>query len=207
MATTATSSRIGDDDLLEPFLEAVLSDEATGIPSETLLGAITHFLSTLPHGDVPRLVRALIHSPTLWVTQQPSRIREAISLGVRSKIDMLNTRYKEAWLPRRKVSSATRQWLKTILEVLHEDEHAESHTMTHIRLGLLSGMSAQEEVECHKTRAQLEEDIVLALADMLPVTYPSSSTAPTYLVDLIGAALAAVEADRMRVLDLEVGGG
>lgn len=204
MATTVSHPKQRSEDLLEPFIESLSSPRAITIPTETLLGAITHFLSTSPRGNAARLARAIVGSPTLWTAQRPARIREAISLAVQSKMGLLEARHDGAWLRRRRVSGAATRWLEAVLHDLHDDDLTISTAATHIRLGFLAGMSACKAALSSDVRIRLEDDVVIALGGTLAAARSADPGAAVQFLDMLGASLDVVDADRLRVLDIEV---
>ena len=144
-------------ELLEPFLQALGSRKALEIPQETVLGAITHFLSTLPLADLPRFTTATLDSEHLWASDvyAGGQLSQAISLVVSGKIADLEKRHYSAWCASRKISSSSRRWLDTIQTVLESSE-ARSMTILQFRVGLLSGISSSDQVTWGEARVNLE---------------------------------------------------
>ena len=186
-------------ELLEPFLQALGSRRALDIPQETVLGAITHFLSTLPLADLPRFTTATLDSEHLWASEEYAggQLNQAISLAVSGKIADLEKRHQSAWCASRKKSSSSRRWLDTIQTVLESSE-ARSMTILQFRVGLLSGISSSDQLTWGEARVNLEEQVVLGVSEL------GLSSADQRTLAIVCEVVHHVEPSRLRILDLQV---
>lgn len=196
MAVASSSTRRRAEDLLGPFIDTLGLAQPITIPTETLLGAITHFLSTLPNRDVSRLAVALVQSHSLWNSKiSTGRIRDAISLAVESKVDKLQTRHRQSWLQARRVNRAAGLWLSCIIDPLSSDTSADSTSTTHIRLGLLRGLQAVN-LDSTKETIALEESVVLSLAQIIETSMTDDET-----LQMLSEAVMCLDKERVNVLD------
>ena len=194
VASSSTGRRAGD--LLGPFIDTLGLAQPITIPEETLLGAITHFLSTLPNRDVSRLAVALVQSRSLWNGDIPAEnLRDAISLAVESKVDKLQARHRKSWFQTRRVAKEVGLWLSGITDSVSSDASADSKTTTHIRLGLLRGLHAVD-IDLTKETIALEESVVLSLAQIMETSMADGET-----LHMLSEAVMCLDADRVRVLD------
>jgi hypothetical protein len=186
-------------ELLEPFLQALGSRTALEIPQETVLGAITHFLSTLPLADLPRFITATLDSEHLWASDEYAggQLNQAISLAVSAKVANLEKRHQSAWCASRKVTSSSRRWLDTAQTVLEQSE-ARSITILQFRVGLLSGIGSNDHVAWGEARVNLEEQVVLGVSEL------GLSAADQRKLAIVCEIVHHVEPSRLRILDLQV---
>jgi hypothetical protein len=186
-------------ELLEPFLQALGSRKALEIPQETVLGAITHFLSTLPQADLPRFITATLDSEHLWASDEYAggQLNQAISLAVSAKVANLEKRHQSAWCASRKISSSSRRWLDTVQSVLEQSE-ARSVTVLQFRAGLLSGIGSTDHVTWGEARVNLEELVVLGVSEL------GLSAADQRKLAIVCEVVHHVEPSRFRTLDLQV---
>jgi hypothetical protein len=186
-------------ELLEPFLQALGSRKALEIPPETVLGAITHFLSSLTLADLPRFITATLDSEHLWASDEYAggQLNQAIALAVSGKVSNLEKRHQSTWFASRKVSSSSRRWLDTVQAVLDSSE-ARSMTILQFRVGLLSGIGSHDHVTWGEARVNLEEQVVLGVSEL-----GLSATDPRKLA-IVCEAVQHVEPSRLRILDLQV---
>jgi hypothetical protein len=190
------------EELLEPFLQALESKRALDIPQETVLGAITHFLSTLPLADLPRLVEAIVESDYLWSSDKYAsyELGQAICLAISAKVESLEKRYISSWFASRKSSSSSRQWLQTIETTLAKTQR---HTLTLLetRAGLLAGVAMNDQIQWEDERMKLEEDVILGISQL------GLSTSGQRELAIVCEAVHHVDARRLLILDLQVCGG
>jgi hypothetical protein len=186
-------------ELLEPFLQALGSGKALEIPPDTVLGAITHFLSTLPLADLPRFTTATLDSEQLWASDgyAGGQMNQAISLAVSGKVANLGKRHQSGWFASRKVSSSSRRWLDTIQTVLESSE-ARSMTILQFRVGFLSGISSNDNVTWGEARVNLEEQVVLGVSEL------GLSAADQRRLAIVCEVVHHVDPSRLRILDLQV---
>jgi hypothetical protein len=189
----------GRDELLEPFLQALGSRKALEIPQETVLGAITHFLSTLPLADLPRFITATLDSEHLWASDgyAGGQLNQAIALAVSGKVANLEKRHQSTWFASRKISSSSRRWLDTIQTVLESSE-ARSMTILQFRVGLLSGISSKDDVTWGEARVNLEEQVVLGVSEL------GLSAADQRRLAIVCEVVHHIDPSRLRILDLQV---
>jgi len=186
-------------ELLEPFLQALGSRRALEIPQETVLGAITHFVSTLPLVDLPRFITATLDSEHLWASDEYTggRLNQAIALGVSGKVAKLEKRHRSGWFASRMMSSSSRRWLDTIQTAVESSE-ARSITVLQFRVGLLSGIGSNDNVTWGEARVNLEEQVVLGASEL------GLSAADQRKLAIICEVVHHVEPSRLRILDLQV---
>lgn len=201
----ASGSSTAQRDLFEPFLNVLSSGGVSDIPTDTLLGAITHFLSTSTDKDVTRLTAALLASTTVWDSEiKASQLREAVRLAVVAKVDMLRAEHERSWIPTRRISRDVRRWLRAITTRLDGREHPHNISATHIRQGLLSGLGTSGDVGCNGEVAELEEAVILALSSWeaeLPTKTPAQGATH---IDMMCCAVQLVSPDCLGVLNLPV---
>lgn len=193
--------------LLDSFLEALATPQVQSIPQETVLGAITHFLSTLPASDLPHFVEAILGSDSLWSPKflEDGKLREAIAVAVQAKVGHIVTRHKSAWLANRRTSRECRRWLHVILVAV--DKHAKTDETRRTlndrdmeaRIGLLAGVQACEAIDWQDERMALEEELVMTLAEL-----DFQNVSPGSFI-LVCEAVNLIEPVRLAVLDLHVG--
>jgi len=186
-------------ELLEPFLQALGSRQALEIPQETVLGAITHFLSTLPLADLPRITTATLDSEHLWTSDEYAggQLMQAISLAVSGKVANLEKRHQSGWCASRKTSSSSHRWLDTIQTVLESSE-ARSIIVLQFRVGLLSGISRNDNITWGEARVHLEEQVVLGVSEL------GLSAADQRKLAIVCEVVHHVDPSRLRILDLQV---
>ena len=194
-------SHRGVEELLEPFIHALESKRALDIPQETLLGAVTHFLSTLSLADLPRLVEAVVGSDYLWSSDDYAgyELGQAICLAVTAKVDHLGKRHSSSWCASRKASSSSRQWLNTIQTTLGKSRE-QGVIELEIRAGLLSGVANNDQNQWENERVKLEEDVILGVSQL------GLSISGTRELAIVCEAVNHVDGRRLLVLDLQVSG-
>jgi hypothetical protein len=192
-------SHNGRDELLEPFLQALGSRRVLEIPQETVLGAITHFVSTLPLADLPRFTTATLDSEHLWASDEYAggQLNQTISLAVSGKVANLEKRHQSGWFASRKVSSSSRRWLDTVQAVVDSSE-ARSMTILQFRAGLLSGIGSHDQVTWGEASVNLEEQVVLGVSEL------GLSAADQRKLAIVCEVVHHVEPSRLRILDLQV---
>jgi hypothetical protein len=158
-------SRSDNQELLEPFIQALQSRQILDIPQETVLGAVTHFLSTLSIADLPGFLDAIVNSDHLWISDQYQKndIGQAVALAVSAKVARLGKRHASSWCSNRKTSTASQRWLQAIQATLEMSEARENWVLE-LRAGLLAGIAVNEHVTWGNERVELEEEIVLAVS-------------------------------------------
>jgi hypothetical protein len=193
--------------LLDSFLEALATPQVQSIPQETVLGAITHFLSTLPASDLPHFVEAILGSDTLWSPDffEEGKLRQAIAVAVQAKVGHIETTNKNAWLANRRTSRECRRWLRVIRVAVdkHSKTNEKSRTLTdrdmEARIGLLAGVEECKAIDWQDERVALEEEVIMTLAEL-----NLRSISPRSLA-LVCEAVTLIDPVRLAVLDLQVG--
>lgn len=196
MAVASSSTGRREEELLGPFIDTLGLAQPITIPADTLLGAITHFLSTLSDRDVTRLTVALVQSASLWNGEiAADTIRDAFSLAVESKVDILRARHRKSWFQSRRVSRETGRWLACITKAMSKDTSSDSVSTTHMRLGLLKGLQGVD-LDLTKETMAMQESVVLSLAQIMETTILDRAT-----LDMISEAVMCLDQERLSVLD------
>lgn len=190
-ASQPSSANDQVDSVLPSFLAVLRSDAPITLPAETLYGAITHFLSTLPHPHLRDFVQAVVLSPRLW--DMPSGAREAVQLSVPAKLTQLNERRR--WFAEWRTAREAASWAGTVVEEVIAAN--ESGGRTQFLAGILEGMEATPRVWGHaKTRA--EEEVVMALATDDGFSHSEER------LQLFAEVAGCIDEKRLRALDLGV---
>jgi hypothetical protein len=180
--------------ILEDFIRHIRSEQGVAIPTETLCGGITHFLSTLPGPQLRQFVIALLDAPTLWSNEKQIRdLRYAIRLSVSAKVSALDVDYKQAYFGRSRSNRALRAWLQDITTCI--EGHEASSRRRHVIAGILQGKGDQRDIDWGKAGVKLEEEAVIMLAELR--AEPSD-------LELICAVIPHIDAIRLQALDLPV---
>ncbi|ODO06922.1 hypothetical protein I350_04283 [Cryptococcus amylolentus CBS 6273] len=151
--------------LLDPFL-ALLDDPApSNVPAQTLLGAITHFISTLDDAQLARFIASLTRSLSLPKTNGVSSedIRAAVKLGVVGFVMRMENEKKGVYFGSYRRSKAARQWLDGVLHATKTTRDTVG-PRTQVLIGLLQGVEESQTVDWGHARVKLEEKVVLALS-------------------------------------------
>jgi hypothetical protein len=178
---------------LPPFLDLLRSDLPITIPKETLHGAISHFMYTLPASRLPSFVRALVASPRLW--DDAGGVREAIQLSFQAKVARLSERDGE-WLGGRRKRRDVMTWASGILNEVVSARSVLGRV--HALAGIVRGM-ASTDVHWGAVKAKAEEELVLDLASML-----ERPAQQALALQLFCEVAYCIEEDRLSALDLEV---
>ena len=189
-----TDSRENDQEILRSFTAALKSDNALTIPADTVSGAITHFLSTASGADFAEFTEALVASSSLWSNQsiRPADIAHAIRLSVTGKVGRIEKALENRYLASAGRNRSARKWLKEITGIVLSSESASGQRF--MIMGLLEGLEDNRSVEWGEARAQLEEELVIAIA----------STSFKERLEMLSVAAATVDESRLKALDLEV---
>lgn len=187
-------SRGDDQEILRSFIAALKSSNALTIPADTVFGAITHFLSTASGADLTEFTKALVASPILWSSQsiRPSNIAHSIRLAVTGKVGLIGKDLKNSYLATTRRNRSARKWLKEITGIVLSSEIPPGHK--YMIMGLLEGLEDNRSVEWGEARAQLGEELVIAIA----------STCSAERLEMLSVAAATVDESRLKALDLEV---
>ncbi|ORX37961.1 hypothetical protein BD324DRAFT_623975 [Kockovaella imperatae] len=180
------------------FIAALKGPEKLTIPSETLYGAINHYLTTLSNDNLLEFVDTLVQSDKLWNANDPSGIREAFRLASAAKLLALKQSFSSAWLKQARINRQLRQWGDTLAHCLLEASSTERRTQCMI--GLLRGFDGDEVCEVFSEsscRTQIEEEIVLLLAKM---GADPSEDANLFVSDL-GEVVDILRSERLKALN------
>jgi hypothetical protein len=190
-ASQASNANDQVDSVLPSFLAVLRSDAPITLPSETLYGAITHFLSSVPSPRLRDFVQAVVSSPRLW--DKPSSAREAVRLSVSAKLAQLGKRGR--WFAEWRTAREAASWAGTVVdEAIAANE---SSGRTHFLAGILEGMEATPRVWGH-SRTRAEEEVVLALA--MENGFSDRDERLHLFADVAGC----IDEKRLRALDLAV---
>ncbi|WWC65678.1 uncharacterized protein I303_108299 [Kwoniella dejecticola CBS 10117] len=193
MSTTADTLA-----LLPQFLDLLRSTSPPPIPSETLLGAITHFLARLDSPHLDDFVKALFRSPSIWNSRLLSQqeICNAIRLSVSGRISKISQDTNDVYFADSRKSRRAKHWLSTVLK--HTDEsHDTAHRLI-FHIGLLQGIDDVEDLDWGKGRVKLEEEIVMAVG-----TPAGSLGHPVNQEMTLSSVLPLIATERLQVLDME----
>lgn len=157
-----------ESELLSKFIDQLSSKNPISLPRETILGAVSHYISTLPSTELKSLLEAISTSRLLWDTpSHRQRTREAISLGVSGALGRLASEPGSSkWW---KWSSPTTAWLDDLAKVVTDSEGIRRMDM------IAAILSATDErrrnpssTRCEgKQRENLEDEAVMAIAEKM----------------------------------------
>lgn len=192
-------------ELFERFVASISSPNST-LPRETTLGAITHFLSTLPLEHCTRLIRACSSSTILWTsTADTASTRTAIRLGVVGAAARLSREAVESkrWYSVKIGRSfGADSWVQGML-----DEAKMSDRKADLLVALLSGIHAQVEQRGSQAAVskglmrELQEETVLALA---PALVSRADPENIHAYTLLSEVMDGMEEQLLHLLDLPV---
>lgn len=200
------SGRHETEQLLDPFLDALSTSHIQTIPQDTVLGAITHFLSALPASSLPHLVEAILASDGLWSSKyiEDGQIRHAISIALQAKVEHLRKAHEHSWLSGRRIARQSRRWLRVVRQLVDDSNAPDQKDQTQavraleFRTGLLAGMEACMVIEWQDERVAVEEEVIMAVAELdFKKLDPERFRLLCEVVNLIDPA-------RLAVLDLKV---
>nr|XP_019009159.1 uncharacterized protein I206_05805 [Kwoniella pini CBS 10737]OCF47940.1 hypothetical protein I206_05805 [Kwoniella pini CBS 10737] len=183
-------------DLLPQFLDILRSSSPNSIPPQTLLGAITHFLSQLEPPYLEEFTQALICSPSIWRNADINRsdLRNALRLSVSSKINKISQDTRNVYFADSRKRRKAREWLDCLNKVSSDSEN--TSRKLDLYLGLLQGVNDVEEIDWGKGKVKLEEEVVMALSQE-----PQNPVLDDNLA--MCAALPLINIDRLRILDIQ----
>jgi len=198
MATPALKARAERETLqvLNPFLEVLRSPEEIKIPKETLVGALGHFISTLDGDRLDSFIQDVLASPSLWKTLDSAQIEAAVRPAPKLKANALRPEVKDGWIMRNRLSKACQAWLKDVVKIVMRGGSLGNHAVV-ILIGLLQGLDDADDIDWGKPRVELEEEIVIALAERFE---KNSCDA----LDMFCSAAESIDPARLRALDLRV---
>lgn len=198
--TRMTDSRTtGDNEIFEGFLTLLKSNETTKVPRETTLGAISHFISTLPLDEVQVLLKAISESPRLWTSlKDRTASREAVQLGVSGAIGRLASQPGSSrWWHRKSSESA---WLEEIAKTILEGEGMGKIQIMVAVLAVTSpDVQGKKPMWIGVQRAEMEDEVVMELARMM-----ESTSCEKLDTEVLCVALDVIDGSKIRILDTKV---
>jgi hypothetical protein len=174
----------------------LLQDTASlTLPDETLFGAITHFLSTVPLPDLEDFVKLIINSPLLWSRPgSPKGVKEAVRVAAYAKVDAVVKALVKAYFPQYRRNKQARRWMEVIGRVVVEAESSIGRRT--VLMGLVTGMAENQSVDWGSIRERLEEELVVEAAE--------ADVAEREGMEVTCCALMYASKRRLNALDLEV---
>lgn len=183
--------------VLEPFLQTLRSDKTLTIPKATLLGALGHFLSLLDGDNLDAYIQDVLNSPSLWDTVTPHDIENAVRAAPASRVAVLKPKIKDTFFKRNRVAKASQEWLGDLVRDLHRAGNSERSLP--ILVGILNGISDVKDIDWGKPRLELEDTLVIALAERLETENRDED-----VLRLFSSVAEDIQPERLRVLDLRV---
>ncbi|WWC93010.1 uncharacterized protein L201_007974 [Kwoniella dendrophila CBS 6074] len=181
--------------ILPQLLDLLQSPLISNVPSSTLLGAISHFLSQLESPHLEEFISTFLSSRFLW-SYDSDEIRNAIRLSVPAKIAKINEDTKDVYFINSRRKRKAREWLNACLKLSAEKKKKIREATLQYHMGLLQGISDIQDIDWGKGRNDLEEMIVLALAEQL-----DDLTSPD--INSICSVIPNIDSDMLQVLDLQ----
>jgi hypothetical protein len=193
-----------DADLLVKFTALLASPDPIALPRQTLLGAVSHYISTLPLADLRPLLKVVIQSPHLWDdVNNHGDSRAAVKLGARGALDRLtSTPGTSRWFRR---NNSLSDWLDEAYETIAETEGGGK---LHVMMALLAvdpatgAEQGKAQLWKGKERAKAEDEVIMGVAERLHETEKGERGKAD--VGLLCEVLEAVDGMRVRVLDTNV---
>jgi hypothetical protein len=111
---------------------------------------------------------------------------------VTGKVGLIEKNLENSYLATTRRNRLARKWLKEITGIVLSSDNASDQR--YIIIGLLEGLEDNRSVEWGEARAQLEEELVIAIA----------STSSEERLEMLSVAAATVDESRLKALDLEV---
>lgn len=150
--------------VLPTFITLLRSPSPTTLPNPTLLGAITHFFSSLNRAHLKGFILELISSQSLWDTPTISvaEIRDAIRLSVSAVVSRIAEEKKNAYFPHYRTAAKARSWLEHVLKSILSSSNASLKPL-HVLVGALEGLDDVQTVDWGHSRVKLEEEVILRL--------------------------------------------
>ncbi|WVR08225.1 hypothetical protein IAU60_005272 [Kwoniella sp. DSM 27419] len=201
LATPGDSSDTETSALLPAFVNVLESTDALTIPSETLLGAISHFLSNLDDEDLPRLVEVVIASSAIWDSQtvEVDHIRQAIRAAVTAKVARVDQYVKDVYFAASRRKRMAQSWVRQISSLVSRSERAHERSRLHVHAGLLVGLDDVPDLDWGAARVKLEESVIYDLAGLLEGDDGDTKEVVQFLCEVMPH----LNDGRLRVLDME----
>ncbi|AAW43468.2 expressed protein [Cryptococcus deneoformans JEC21] len=151
--------------VLSAFITLLRSPSPITLSNRTLLGAITHFFSSLSPTPLKEFILELISSQSLWDTPTISTadVRDAIRLSVSAVVDRINEEKKDVYFSHYRTTAKARSWLAHVLTSVLSSSNDSSRPL-HILVGVLEGLDDVQMVDWGHSRVKLEEEVILRLA-------------------------------------------
>lgn len=183
-----------EEQVFRSFLEVLSSNAPIAIPLDTLFGAITHFLSTLEGDSLNKLISAVLTSTSLWnISDANQKILQAPRLAVSTKVDTIDKALGKAYFSVYRKNKVARQWLGRIAQPIISAELSLPRTV--IMRGLVQGLSDNQQIVWGRSRARLEEELVIECATTVDNLEG---------IELLCTTIVCVDENRLKALDLEV---
>lgn len=190
--------------LLTKFKALLSSPDPVALPRQTLLGAVSHYISSLPSAELQPLLKAVVRSPHLWddpTDREDSRA--AVKLGISGALDRLkSTPGPSRWFRR---DNSLSDWLDEAYETIAE---IEGGGKLHVTVALLAvdPATGREQGKAQlwkgKERAKAEDEVIMGVAGRLHEAEKGASGKED--VGLLCEVLEAVDGMRVRVLDTSI---
>lgn len=150
--------------VLPTFITLLRSPSPITLPNPTLLGAITHFFSSLNPSHLKGFILELISSQSLWDTPTISvaEIKDAIRLSVSAVVSRIAEEKKNAYFAHYRTAAKARSWLEHVLKSILSSSNASLKPL-HVLVGALEGLDDVQTVDWGHSRVKLEEEVILRL--------------------------------------------
>lgn len=182
--------------MLNPFLNVLRSSDPITIPRDTLQGALGHFFSTLSGDRFDSFVQDVLNSTSLWDTLDSHQIEAAVRPAAKVKIEALRPVVKDGWIFRNQLDKAAQGWLSDVIKAIKRVPPTGTHLLV-LLIGILQGLDDVLDINWGRSRVDLEEEIVIALGELLDGNSCD-------LLDLYCSSADHIDPARLRALDLRV---
>nr|KIR46902.1 hypothetical protein I312_03795 [Cryptococcus bacillisporus CA1280] len=151
--------------VLPAFITLLRIPSPTTLPNPTLLGAITHFFSSLNPAHLKDFILELISSQSLWDTPSISaaEIRDAIRLSVTIVVSRIAEEKKSVYFSHYRTAAKARGWLEHVLKSVSSSSDSSLKPL-HVLVGVLEGLDDVQTVDWGHSRVKLEEEVISRLA-------------------------------------------
>ena len=168
------------------------NDILPSIQPSTLFGAVTHYLRTLPTEYISSFTQTIVSSPSLWADPQQFDSRtqgfsDAFRSAVLLKSKDVDEKLGDNFMRRRKLKGILDSWLGPLCDGFLV-AGTDVRIRTPLLVGTLQGLEGiSSTVELKATRGRLEDELVIALAEVVEgITTPQSSK--NWCLDFAGTA-------------------
>lgn len=151
--------------VLPAFISLLRSPSPTTLANPTLLGAITHFFSSLNPAHLKDFILELISSRSLWDTPSISaaEIRDAIRLSVSTVVSRIAEEKKSVYFSHYRTVAKARSWLEHVLKSVSSSSDSSPKPL-YVLVGVLEGLHDVQIIDWGHPRVKLEEEVILRLA-------------------------------------------